>query len=85
MFKRDTKQPKKHSDLSTTSVDGVLTDMNTLCQVLATANKQIETPTPSPTFSPMKRAQLRSTYLKQLSGLRDLHDAGVLHQDEYEE
>ena len=33
----------------------------------------------------MKRAQLRSTYLKQLSELRDLHDAGILHQDEYEE
>ena len=85
MFKRDTKQPKKRPDLSTTSVDGVLTVMNTLCQALATANKQTEAPAPSPTFSPMKRAQLRSTYLKQLSELRDLHDAGVLHQDEYEE
>ena len=33
----------------------------------------------------MKRAQLCSTYLKQVSELSNLHDAGVLHQDEYEE
>ena len=59
--------------------------MNTLCQALATANKQTEAPTPSPTFLLMKRAQLCSTYLKYLSELRDLHNAGVLHQDEYEE
>ena len=85
MFKRDTKQPKKPPDLNTTAVDGMLSVMDTLCQALATANKQTEKPTPSLTFSPMKRAQLRSTYLKQLSELRDLHDAGILHQDEYEE
>ena len=85
MFKRDTKHPKKPSDSSTTSVDGVLTIVNTLCQALATANKQTLTPTPSSTFSPMKRAQLCRTYLKQLSELRDFHDAGVLHQEEYEE
>ena len=85
MFKRDTKQLKKPSDLNTTAVDGMLSVMDTLCQALATANKQTEKPTPSPTFTPMKRAQLRSTYLKQLSELRDLHDAGILHQDEYEE
>ena len=48
MFKHDTKQPKEHPDLSTTSV--------------AVANKQKESPAPSPTFSPMKRAQRRSTY-----------------------
>ena len=72
--------------MSTSSVvDGVLTVMNTLCQALAIANRQTEAPTPSPTFSPMKCAQLHSTYLKQLSELRDLHDAGILHQDEYEE
>ena len=56
--------------------------MNTLCQALATVNKQTEAPTPFPTFSPMKCAQLRSTYLKQLSELRDLHNAGVLHQED---
>ena len=33
----------------------------------------------------MKRAQLHSTYLKQLSELRNLHDAGVLHEEEYEQ
>ena len=39
----------------------------------------------TPTFSPMKQAQLRSTYLKQLGELRDLHDGGVLSSEEYEE
>ena len=88
MFKRDAKQPKKPPDLNTTVVDGVLTVVNTLCQALAPTNRLTEkqcAPASSPTFSPMKRAQLCSTYLKQLSELRDLHDAGVLHQDEYEE
>lgn len=37
------------------------------------------------TLSPMKKAELRSTYMKQLSELRQLHDNGVLTEDEYEE
>ena len=85
MFKHYTKQPKKSPDLSSTVVDGMVTVMNTLCQALTQANKQTEkqsAPSPTPTFSPMKQVQLCSTYLKQLSELRDLHDAGVLHQDE---
>ena len=65
MFKCDTKQPKKPPDLNTTAVDGMLSIMNTLYQALETANKQTEKPTPSPTFSLMKRAQLCNTYLKQ--------------------
>ena len=88
MFKCDTKQPKKSPDLSSTVVDRMFTVMNTLCQALTPANKQTGkqcAPSPTPTFSPMKQAQLCSTYLKQLSELRDLHDPGVLHQDEYEE
>ena len=86
MFRRDNKQSKKsHSDLNTTVVDGMLTVMNNLCQAL-TPTKQIDKAhSPSPSFSPMKRAQLRSTCLKQLSELRDLHDTGVLHKEEYEE
>ena len=37
------------------------------------------------TLSPMKRAELRSTYIKQLSELRSLHESAVLSADEYEE
>ena len=33
----------------------------------------------------MKKAELKSTYMKQLSELRQLHDNGVLTEDEYEE
>ena len=86
MFRRDTKQCKKSpSDLNSTVVDGMLTVMNTLCQAL-TPTKPIEKQSaPSPSFSPLKQAQLRSTYLKQLSELRNLYDAGVLHKEEYEE
>ena len=70
-----------HSDLNTTVVDGMLTVMNNLCQAL-TPTKQIDRAhSPSPSFSPLKQAQLRSTYLKQFSELRDLHDTGVLHEE----
>ena len=37
------------------------------------------------TLSPMKKAKLRSTCMKQLSELRQLHDNRVLTEDEYEE
>ena len=37
------------------------------------------------TLSPMKKAKLRSTCMKLLSELRQLHDNGVLTEDEYEE
>ena len=86
MFRHDSKQSKKSQpDLNNTVVDGMLTVMNTLCQAL-TPTKQVEKQGPStPTFSPMKQAQLRSTYLKQLGELRDLHDGGVLLSEEYEE
>ena len=87
MFRRDSKS-KKQPDLNNTVVDGMLNVMNTLCQAL-TPTKQVTVEqhrcTPSQSFSPMKQAQLRSTYLKQLSELRDLYDTGVLHKEEYEE
>ncbi len=85
MFRRDNKKSNKSQpDLNNTVVDGMLTVMNTLCQAL-TPTKQVEKQCPTPTFSPMKQAQLRSTYLKQLGELRDLHDGGVLSSEEYEE
>lgn len=87
MFRRENKSMKQ-SDLNNTVVDGMLTVMNNLCQALtSTKPTKVEKQpcTLSPSLSPMKQAQLRSTYLKQLSELRDLHDAGVLHKEEYEE
>ena len=33
----------------------------------------------------MKKAELRSTYLKQLGELRQLRDNGILTEEEYEE
>ena len=51
-----------------------------LCSAIAP--KQIHV---GSTLSPMKKAELRSIYMKQLSELRQLHDNGVLTEDEYEE
>ena len=71
------------------NVDVVMSEMmnimmNTLCQAL--------TPKVTPPekrqsigLSPMKKAELRSTYLKQLGELRQLHDNGILTEEEYEE
>jgi len=59
--------------------------MNTLCNVVT--NKQVcdSKPTSSAGASPMKRAQLQTTYMKQLSDLRQLYDNEILNADEYEE
>ena len=88
MFTRDGKHSKKSqhesSALSTTVVDGMLTMMNTLCQTLTSKHTEKQ-PSISSAFSPMKRAKLRGTYLKQLSELRDLHSGGVLNEEEYGE
>ena len=73
MFGRD-KHAKRQSEPSgnDTVVSQMMAVMNTLCQA--------KTPKPetrkklSPDFSPVKRAELRGTYLKQLSELRQLLD-----------
>lgn len=45
------------------------------------------TPTPDKgkALSPIKTAELRSTYLRQLSELKTLYDNGILNMEEYEE
>ena len=56
-------------------MSGMVNMMNSLCQALTpkvtpSERKQVG-------LSPMKKAELRSTYLKQLSELRQLHDNGI--------
>lgn len=58
---------------------GMVAAMSTLCQALIPK----ETPKP-PISSPMKNAQLRGTYMKQLNELRQLYDSEILTKDEYE-
>ena len=64
-------------------MSGMMNMMNTLCQALT---PKVTPPERRPVgLSPMKKAELRSTYLKQLSELRQLCDNGILTEDEYEE
>ena len=39
----------------------------------------------SSTLSPMRKAELRSTYIKQISELKVLHESGCLTESEFEE
>ena len=63
-----------------TVVSGMMTVVTNLCQALA--------PKPgagSTCSSPIKRAELRGTDMKQLTELKQLRDGGILDQEEYEE
>lgn len=64
-------------------ISGMLSVMNSLCSAitltLSTHNVK------RATWSPMKKAELQSTYIKQLSELRPLHENAVLSAEEYEE
>lgn len=62
---------------------GMMNIMNTLCQALTPKVTQLERRQVG--LSPMKKTELRSTYLKQLSELRQLRDNGIPSKDEYEE
>ena len=68
-------------------MNGMLTIVNTLCQALVPHDlaSPAATRLPSATFSPMKKAELRGTYFKQLVDLRNLFDQGILTEDEYKE
>ena len=83
--------PKDSSDLSAAVVE-MVSVVGTLSQALSTsAQTQLNRPTTSTsrssvaTWSPMKRAELRSMYLKQMTELRQLYDSGILCEEEYEE
>ena len=58
--------------------------MNNLCAALTPKQSAISQPRQS-ALSPLKKAELLSTYIKQLSDLHQLNETGTLTQDEYEE
>ena len=78
MFHRETAM--KHAKTESSNdilMSGMLTMVNILCQKLAPQQSSDQatiapTPIPSATFSPMKKAELRGTYFKQLVELRNL-------------
>ena len=79
MFTRGTKHQKQPENRDTV-VSGMMSVVNNLCQ--AVASKQSPAPASA---SPAKRAELRSTYITQLSELRRLFDNDILSPEEYEE
>ena len=80
VFGRESKcSSTSSSAINDSVVSGMVTVMNTLYQALVP--KQAVTGS----SSPMKRAELRGTYMKQLTELRQLRDSGILDQSEYEE
>ena len=83
MFVRE-KDKKTAKDENIDVMSGMINMMNTLCQAL--------TPKVTPPekrqnveLSPMKKAGSRSTYLKQLGQLSQLHDNRIPTEEEYEE
>ena len=86
IFRRDSKSWKQ-PDLNNTVVDGMLNVMNTLCQAL-TPTKQVTVGQQQCSYSLPEflthetSSAIHSSYLKQLSELRDLYDIGVLHEEQ---
>ena len=90
MFSRENKRAKNvttDSSALTEAVAGMVSVVSTLTQALSptlqpgTAEKSR---LPS-ALSPIKKAELRSVYLKQMAELRQLYDNEVLTDQEYEE
>lgn len=75
MFNRE-----KHSKSSHGNSDVMVTVIDRLCTAL-TPKDQGKTQT----LSPMRKAELRSTYIKQLGELKLLNQSGVLTENEFEE
>ena len=87
MFGRDKHAKRQQSESANEheSVMGqMMTVMNTLCKTLTPSRAESENRVKL-TLSPMKRAELRSKYLQQLSELRQLLDQNILTEEEYEE
>ena len=80
-----TKVAKKGQDgpADDSVISGMISVMNSLCSAITPVQNKQEVR--RATLSPMKKAELRSTYIKQLSELRLLHEGAVLSADEYEE
>ena len=76
MFNRDKKGVSCSSVQDSAVVNGMMTAVNSLCQALCPKDVQ-ET-----LSSPMKKAQLRGMYMKQLNELRQLYDSEILSNEE---
>ena len=89
MFPRTTKRPKgtqlESSNSNDAVVSGMMNMMNTFCHAVTTKQVGSDKLRTSGSASPMKKAELRTTYMKQLSDLRKLYDDDILSTDEYEE
>ena len=79
MFNRDKKGASCSSVQDSAVVSGMMTAVSSICQALRPKDVQ-ET-----LSSPMKKAQLRGMYMKQLNELRQLYDSEILSKEEYEE
>jgi hypothetical protein len=66
-------------------MSGMMNMMNTLCQTLTPKSTPPVPERRQTGLSPMKKAELGSTYLKQLGELRQLRENGILTEEEYEE
>ena len=95
MFGRESKKGRApesvSTDLSAAVVD-MVSVVSTLSQALSTSAQtqlnRLQTSCSRPslaTWSPLKRAELRSMYLKQMTELRQLYDSGILSEEEYVE
>ena len=83
MFNRESAIKRAKGQNSNESlVSGMVTMVNTLCQAVV---PQPSTSQVGSTFSPLKKAELRGTYFKQLAELRELFDQGILTESEYKE
>ena len=73
MFNRETKRSHAHGQ-----ADVMVSVIDKLCTALTPETKEKHS-------SPMKKAELRSTYIKQLSEFKMLHDNKILTDAEYTE
>ena len=82
MFRRESKGVKKAQD-SPADDSVMLSIIHSMCSAITPS--QSTRKVKRTTWSPMKMAELRSTYIKQLSELRSLNESAVLSVEEYEE
>jgi hypothetical protein len=89
MFSPQTPKSRSAQSENESVVSGMVSVVHTLCKsVLANQNITNENTThesEKSVLSPVKKAQLRSTYMQQLTELRKLQEAGIITKEEYEE
>ena len=77
MFKKEGRKRQANSQ-SDDTVKSMLSVMTSLCSALT----PIWEKPPTNSSSPMRKAELHSTYLKQLNELCSLHESSVLSEEE---